>query len=79
MRGCAACPPSPLPRNSTRSCRRCAPASRCPARGLVPLGELAPTPPATPEEAVRVGEEVTVVVTAVERDRRRLTFSRRQA
>ncbi|MFI6461870.1 S1 RNA-binding domain-containing protein [Streptomyces sp. NPDC050528] len=47
--------------------------------GLVHLRELAPTPVETPEEVVQVGDEVTVVVTEIDRPRRRLALSRRQA
>ncbi|WP_245606402.1 S1 RNA-binding domain-containing protein [Streptomyces himastatinicus] len=47
--------------------------------GLVPLQELTSTPVATPQEAVEVGDEVTVTVTDVDRERRRLLLSRRQA
>ncbi|MFD7897177.1 S1 RNA-binding domain-containing protein [Streptomyces sp. NPDC059743] len=46
--------------------------------GLVHLRELAWTPVEAPEEVVRVGDEVTVVVTEIDRERRRLTLSRRQ-
>ncbi|MFE2595720.1 S1 RNA-binding domain-containing protein [Streptomyces sp. NPDC059396] len=46
--------------------------------GLVHLEELAWTPVEAPEDAVRVGDEVTVVVTDIDRERRRLTLSRRQ-
>ncbi|WP_435221170.1 S1 RNA-binding domain-containing protein [Streptomyces sp. Tue6028] len=46
--------------------------------GLVHLEELAWTPVATPEDVVEVGDEVTVVVTEVDRERRRLALSRRQ-
>jgi len=46
--------------------------------GLVPLRELAWAPVAAPEDVVRVGDAVTVVVTEIDRDRRRLAFSRRQ-
>ncbi|MFE3456413.1 S1 RNA-binding domain-containing protein [Nocardiopsis aegyptia] len=45
--------------------------------GLVPLRELAETPVAAPEEVVRVGDEITAVVTALDRERRRLTLSLR--
>ncbi|XQC70842.1 S1 RNA-binding domain-containing protein [Streptomyces sp. JL4002] len=34
---------------------------------------------ASPEEAVRVGDEITVVVTAVDPQRRTLSLSRRRA
>ncbi|WP_405817638.1 S1 RNA-binding domain-containing protein [Streptomyces sp. NBC_00838] len=46
--------------------------------GLVHLRELAPTPVENPSDAVRAGDEVTVVVTAIDRERRRLLLSRRQ-
>ncbi|MGO4428478.1 S1 RNA-binding domain-containing protein, partial [Streptomyces sp. MCAF7] len=46
--------------------------------GLVHLQELTSTPVATPQDVVEVGDDVTVVVTDVDRDRRRLTLSRRQ-
>ncbi|MGI5350622.1 S1 RNA-binding domain-containing protein [Streptomyces sp. CA-250714] len=46
--------------------------------GLVPLRELTRTPVDAPEDAVRVGDEVTVVVTEIDRQRRRLALSRRQ-
>ncbi|WP_331720600.1 S1 RNA-binding domain-containing protein (plasmid) [Streptomyces sp. NBC_00161] len=46
--------------------------------GLVHLQELAATPVETPEEAVQVGDEVSVVVIEVDRPRRRLSLSRRQ-
>ncbi|MGD1216828.1 S1 RNA-binding domain-containing protein [Streptomyces krungchingensis] len=46
--------------------------------GLVHLEELAWTPVATPEDVVEVGDEVTVVVTEVDRERRRMALSRRQ-
>ncbi|WP_234365185.1 S1 RNA-binding domain-containing protein [Streptomyces sp. RTd22] len=47
--------------------------------GLVPLQELTSTPVATPQEVVATGDEVTVTVTDVDRERRRLFLSRRQA
>ncbi|MFF5365788.1 S1 RNA-binding domain-containing protein [Streptomyces sp. NPDC013187] len=47
--------------------------------GLVHLRELAWTPVRTPSDVVRVGDEVTVVVTEIDAERRRLTLSRRQA
>nr|WP_308430609.1 S1 RNA-binding domain-containing protein [Streptomyces aurantiogriseus] len=46
--------------------------------GLVPLRELTGTPVDAPEEVVQVGDEVTVVVTEIDRERRRMTLSRRQ-
>ncbi|WP_232832357.1 S1 RNA-binding domain-containing protein [Nocardiopsis sp. FIRDI 009] len=47
--------------------------------GLVPLDQLAHPPVQTPDEAVRVGDPVTVTVTRLDRDRRRLTPSRTRA
>lgn len=47
--------------------------------GLVHLRELARTPVQTPSDAVQVGDELTVVVTEIDRERRRLSLSRRQA
>lgn len=47
--------------------------------GLVPLRELAWEPVATPEDVVRVGDVASVVVTEIDRERRRVVFSRRQA
>jgi small subunit ribosomal protein S1 len=44
--------------------------------GLIPLGELDEVPVAAPEQVVRVGDEVAVIVTEVDRTRRRLTLSR---
>ena len=46
--------------------------------GLVHLRELAWSPMGTPAEVVQVGDEVTVVVTEIDRERRKLTLSRRQ-
>ncbi|WP_017588692.1 S1 RNA-binding domain-containing protein [Nocardiopsis ganjiahuensis] len=46
--------------------------------GLVHLRELSEVPVETPEEVVRVGEELSVVVIEVDRERRRLTLARRQ-
>lgn len=46
--------------------------------GLVHLRELAWTPVETPSDVVRVGDEVTVVVTEIDRERRRISLSRRQ-
>jgi ribosomal protein S1 len=45
--------------------------------GLVHLRELSWTPVESPWDAVRVGDEVTVVVTEIDRERRRLALSRR--
>ncbi|MFE3942367.1 S1 RNA-binding domain-containing protein [Streptomyces sp. NPDC059118] len=47
--------------------------------GLVHLRELAGTPIEAPEEVVQVDDEVVVVVTEIDRERRRLALSRRQA
>ncbi|MFJ9359385.1 S1 RNA-binding domain-containing protein [Streptomyces mirabilis] len=47
--------------------------------GLVHLRELACTPVETPSDVVQVGDKMTVVVTEIDRDRRRLTLSRRQS
>ncbi|MER5181684.1 S1 RNA-binding domain-containing protein [Streptomyces sp. NPDC002896] len=47
--------------------------------GLVHLRELASMPPDTPESVVQVGDEVSVVVTEIDREKRRLALSRRQA
>ncbi|MGX7672106.1 S1 RNA-binding domain-containing protein [Plantactinospora sp. DSM 117369] len=47
--------------------------------GLVPIPELAWTPVEAPSDVVQVGDEVTVVVIEVDRARRRLALSRRQA
>ncbi|WP_331728298.1 S1 RNA-binding domain-containing protein [Streptomyces sp. NBC_00158] len=47
--------------------------------GLVHLLELDWTPVESPEEVVRIGDELTVVVTEVDRQHRRLVLSRRRA
>ncbi|MGW0842228.1 S1 RNA-binding domain-containing protein [Streptomyces sp. NPDC002787] len=47
--------------------------------GLVHLSELTAEPVETPDGVVRVGEEITVVVTEVDRVRRRLALSRVRA
>ncbi|MFD6951318.1 MULTISPECIES: S1 RNA-binding domain-containing protein [unclassified Nocardiopsis] len=47
--------------------------------GLVRLRELTETPVEAPEDAVRVGDEVTVVAIGIDREGRRLALSRRQA
>ncbi|WUI44254.1 S1 RNA-binding domain-containing protein [Streptomyces sp. NBC_00414] len=47
--------------------------------GLVHLTELTWTHVESPADAVQAGDEVTVVVTEIDRERRRLTLSRRQA
>ncbi|MEU6242289.1 S1 RNA-binding domain-containing protein [Streptomyces sp. NPDC047024] len=46
--------------------------------GLIHLRDLTSTPVAAPSDVVRVGDEVTVVVTEIDRGRRRLSLSRRQ-
>lgn len=46
--------------------------------GLVPLRELTWTPAKAPSHVVQVGDEVTVVVTEIDRELRRLILSRRQ-
>ncbi|MEV6040356.1 S1 RNA-binding domain-containing protein [Nonomuraea sp. NPDC052116] len=46
--------------------------------GLVHLRELAWTPVEAPSDVVQVGDEITVVVTEIDRERRRLALSRRQ-
>ncbi|WP_406411618.1 S1 RNA-binding domain-containing protein [Streptomyces halstedii] len=46
--------------------------------GLVHLKDLARAPVASPEDAVHVGERITVAVTEIDRARRTLTLSRRQ-
>ncbi|MDX3242555.1 S1 RNA-binding domain-containing protein [Streptomyces sp. ME18-1-4] len=45
--------------------------------GLVPLHELDVAPGAAPEGVVQIGDDVSVTVTDVDRDRRRLTLGRR--
>ncbi|KJY33282.1 S1 RNA-binding domain-containing protein [Streptomyces sp. NRRL S-495] len=47
--------------------------------GLVPLEEIASTPVEKPEDILRVGEDVTVVITGLDRERRRLLLSLRRA
>ncbi|GAB2745141.1 S1 RNA-binding domain-containing protein [Streptomyces bullii] len=47
--------------------------------GLVHLRELTWTPVQTPSNVAHVGDEVTVVVTEIDRERRRPALSRRQA
>jgi ribosomal protein S1 len=47
--------------------------------GLVHLSELSSVPVAAPEDVVQVGDQVTVVVTDVDREQRRVSLSRRQA
>ncbi|MFI9724529.1 S1 RNA-binding domain-containing protein [Streptomyces sp. NPDC052396] len=46
--------------------------------GLVHLRELTRTPVETPEDAVQVGDKITVVITEIDQERRRLALSRRQ-
>ncbi|WP_329237256.1 S1 RNA-binding domain-containing protein [Actinoallomurus sp. NBC_01490] len=46
--------------------------------GLVHLSELATPPVETPDQAVRVGDEVAVVITDIDPLQRRLTLSRRR-
>ncbi|WP_245970630.1 S1 RNA-binding domain-containing protein [Streptomyces rishiriensis] len=45
--------------------------------GLVHLRELASAPVESPSDVVQAGDEVTVVVTEIDRERRRLVLSRR--
>lgn len=47
-------------------------------QGLVHLRELSWTAVEAPSDVVRVGDDVTVVVTEIDRERRRLALSRRQ-
>lgn len=47
--------------------------------GLVPLPELSSIPVKAPEDVVRTGEEITVIVTDIDHERRRLSLSLRQA
>ncbi|MBP5863728.1 S1 RNA-binding domain-containing protein [Streptomyces scabiei] len=47
--------------------------------GLVPLPELGVEPVSGPEGIVQIGDEVSVVVTDVDRERRKLTLSLRRA
>ncbi|BCY11723.1 S1 RNA-binding domain-containing protein [Actinoplanes sp. L3-i22] len=44
--------------------------------GLIHLSKLSPTPIETPDQAVRVGDEVTVEITEIDTIRRRLSLSR---
>ncbi|MEU9292097.1 S1 RNA-binding domain-containing protein [Streptomyces sp. NPDC048275] len=46
--------------------------------GLVHLRELTRTPVEAPEDVVQIGDKVTVVITEIDRERRRLALSRRQ-
>jgi small subunit ribosomal protein S1 len=45
--------------------------------GLIHLSELSTTPIETPDQAVRIGDEVTVTITEIDPLRRRLALSRR--
>ncbi|WP_346767984.1 S1 RNA-binding domain-containing protein [Streptomyces sp. JB150] len=47
--------------------------------GLVHLRELTSTPAQSVADVVRAGDEITVVVTEIDRQRRTLALSRRQA
>ncbi len=47
--------------------------------GLVRLPELSSMPIEAPEDVVRAGEEITVIVTDIDHERRRLSLSLRQA
>lgn len=47
--------------------------------GLVLLRELDAAPVAAPEDVVQTGDEISVIVTDIDRERRRLTLSRRPA
>ncbi|MFC4048424.1 S1 RNA-binding domain-containing protein [Actinomadura syzygii] len=44
--------------------------------GLIHLNQLSPSPIETPDQAVQMGEEITVTVTDIDLPRRRLTLSR---
>ncbi|MEV5510216.1 S1 RNA-binding domain-containing protein [Streptomyces orinoci] len=46
--------------------------------GLVHLRELTAAPVSSPDEAVQVGDHITVTVTGIDRERRTVTLSRRQ-
>ncbi|GAA1650746.1 S1 RNA-binding domain-containing protein [Actinoplanes couchii] len=46
--------------------------------GLIHLSELSDTPIETPDEAVQIGDEVTVTITDIDPVRRRLALSRRR-
>lgn len=46
--------------------------------GLVHLRELSWPPAETPSDVVRVGDKITVVVTEIDRERRRIALSRRR-
>ena len=46
--------------------------------GLVHLRELSSVPVAAPEDVVQIGDEVSVIVMDVDRERRRLTLSMRR-
>ncbi|MGW0333952.1 S1 RNA-binding domain-containing protein [Streptomyces sp. NPDC003011] len=47
--------------------------------GLVQLSELSADPVRSPEDIVQIGDEVSVIATDIDRERRRLTLSRRHA
>ncbi|KIZ18765.1 S1 RNA-binding domain-containing protein [Streptomyces natalensis] len=47
--------------------------------GLIPLPELTATPATATGHAVQVGDELTVTLTEIDRERRRLTLSQRRA
>jgi small subunit ribosomal protein S1 len=47
--------------------------------GLVRIGRFDSTPPEAPEDDLQLGDEIPVIVTDIDRERRRLTLSRRQA
>jgi ribosomal protein S1 len=47
--------------------------------GLVHLSELSAVPVAAPEDVVQTGDQLTVIVTDIDRERRRLLLSLRQA
>ncbi|MFH0180623.1 S1 RNA-binding domain-containing protein [Streptomyces cacaoi] len=47
--------------------------------GLVPLPELGSVPVAAPQYVLQTGDEISVIVTVVDRERRRLTLSGRRA
>lgn len=47
--------------------------------GLVHVSELSAVPVTAPEEVVKIGDQLTVLVTGVDRERRRLSLSLRRA
>ncbi|MCO6004921.1 S1 RNA-binding domain-containing protein [Actinoallomurus purpureus] len=47
--------------------------------GLVHLDELAPIPVETPDQVVHVGDRIKVTIIGLDRERRRLSLSRKQA